>query len=833
MPRPIILFACLVVLVCGTERRGACADSEPFKSLVVESPGGAFLISGRDSGRQLVVTGRSVGGQLHDLTRDVRYRATPQGIVDISPAGWMSAVAEGRATVHIAGPNGTDAVVEVTVTNIARDVPINFPNEVVPIFTKSGCNAGGCHGKSGGQNGFALSLLGFEPEEDYEHLVFEARGRRLAPAAPDFSLLLRKASGRVPHGGGCRIEFDSPSYRVLRRWIRQGMRYGEPDDAVVERIEVLPRERLMQRDATQQIAVLAHYSDGSIRDVTRLAQFESNDEAAAEVSETGLVAAHDLPGTAAVMVRYQSLVDVFRATIPLGAPMNDMPRPANFVDELVFSQLDRLGLPPSDVCDDMTFLRRATIDVTGRLPTLDEVEKFLADRDNKKREKLIDRLLTSGDYADYFANKWSAILRNKREGTGDDIKPTAAFHEWIRDSLRANKPYDQFVREILTATGEEIKNPPVTWYRAVNEPSAQVEDAAQLFLGTRIQCARCHHHPFEKWSQQDYYGLQAFFSRLAYKQPRKPKEQDKKKKKGKTPEPKPLITVYHEQGVARVENPKSAAEIFPTGLGAEPLEIAAAADPREALADWMARADNPFFAKALVNRYWKHFFGRGLVDPEDDLRMTNPPTNPELLDALAEHFKQSRFDLKDLIRTICTSQTYQLSAESNDYNADDRQNFSRYYPRRLNAEVLLDAIDQLTQSNTKFDGVPAGTHAVQLPDNAFDSYFLTVFGRPNASSACECERSSGSNLAQLLHLINSKEVLDKSSGNRANALAKDNRPHAERIRELYLIALSREPSDEETALLTAHIERNEKDVKTAYADILWALINAEEFLFNH
>jgi hypothetical protein len=387
------------------------------------------------------------------------------------------------------------------------------------------------------------------------------------------------------------------------------------------------------------------------------------------------------------------------------------------------------------------------------------------------------------------------------------------------------------VREVLTAAGEEVKVPQVIWYREVHDAAAQAEDTAQLFLGLRIQCARCHHHPYEKWSQQDYYGFQAFFSQVDYKKPPPRPKGKKKKKKGKAP--LPPMHVLFKIGVASAKNPKTGDAVKPTGLGSEPLDIPADIDPRFKLADWLADSRNPYFARCLVNRYWKHFFGHGLVDPEDDMRKTNPATNPELLKALATHFVQSKFDMKDLVRTICKSRVYQLSSEANNYNQNDQQNFSHYYPKRLNAEVLLDAIDELTMSKSRFQGMPNGTRAVQLPDNAFDSYFLTVFGRPNSSSACECERTSDASLAQLLHLINSQEILDKASGPRATKLAKDRRPHNERIRELYLVAFAREPSAEEIKILTSYIDRRGSNTKGDYEDIIWALINAKEFLFNH
>jgi hypothetical protein len=839
----VALVAVLLGAPCCLAQSKAPGLGDPgaLKSLSLDTgrsgPNG-FTLSGRDAGQQLIVTGNYASGQVRDLTHQAKYEVSPEGIVTVEPGGYVAAVQEGQATIRVVAPEGKTATATVTVTDILHDRPVNFANEVVPIFTKLGCNAGGCHGKAEGQNGFKLSLLGFEPAEDYEFIVKEGRGRRVFPAAPDHSLLLLKATARIAHGGGKRLEPDSPAYRLLRRWIEQGVPYGRPDDPVVEGIGVWPRQRLLPANGSQQLTVVAHYSDGSTRDVTRMTQFEPNVREMAEVSATGQVKTRELTGTVAVMARYQAQVDVFRGTIPLGVTVDNLPAAKNFIDELVFARLKKLGLPPSEVCDDGVFLRRATLDICGRLPTLEETREFLAEASANKRDKLIDRLLASEDYGDFFANKWGAILRNKRDTSRDDPGPTFAFHAWIRDNLKKNLPYDQFVRAILTASGEEVKNPPVAWYREVHEPSLQTEDTAQLFLGLRIACARCHHHPFEKWSQQDYYGFSAFFSQVGYKNhpkdppPAQKGKKKKKKKKGKPP-PRPPLEVFHQEGKAQAIHPKTGEAVKPAGLGGEPLDIPAKVDPRTRLADWMTAPDNPFFARVLVNRYWKHFFGRGLVDPEDDMRVTNPASNPELLTALAQHFVQSKYDLKDLVRTLCTSRVYQLSARSNAYNREDRQNFSRFVPRRLHAEVLLDAIDQVTESQTRFGGVPAGTRAVQLPDNAFESYFLSVFGRPDASSACECERDSSTSLPQLLHLINSADILGKTAGSRAQKLSRDRRPHEERLRDLYLVALSREPGPEEVKVLTTYIDRKGKDVKGAYEDIIWALINGEEFLFNH
>lgn len=801
-------------------------DPGQLQSIAIETgrmKDGLVTVSGRDAGQQLVVTGTYSTTQTRDLSRKVTYTVSPPEILSVDASGWLTPLKEGDATIHAKAAEGPDTTIKVKITNLIQDLPVNFPNQVTPIFTKFGCNGGGCHGKSGGQNGFRLSLLGFEPTEDFEFLVKEGRGRRLFPAAPERSLLLQKATAQVPHGGGQRIEAGSASHKLLARWVGQGMPFGKPEDPTVTKIEIFPTERLMERNGSQQVVVVAHYSDGSTEDVTRTTQFDSNDTEMAEVTVTGLVKTGELTGSVAIMARYQGNVAVFRATVPLGIKVESTPPEKNLVDTHVFNKLKALGLPPSVVCDDATFLRRTTIDIAGRLPTAEETEAFMKDGDANKREKWIDTLLSSTDYADYFANKWSAILRNKRKQNEDRLA-TYAFYSWIRDSLNQNKPYDQFVREVIASSGEAGKNPPVAWYREVKEQSAQVEDTAQLFLGLRIQCARCHHHPFEKWSQRDYYGFAAFFSQVGGKKSAYPSQQNQ------------VQRIYHKRGLASANNPKNGEKLKPMGLGGPALDIPADVDPRQRLADWMSDKENPFFAPALVNRYWKHFFGRGLVDPEDDMRVTNPASNPELLKALSKSFADSNFDLKKLVKTIAMSTTYQLAADPNEWNKNDKQNFSRYYPKRLNAEVLLDAVNQVTGSTSSFGvGVPAGTRAVQLPDNAFDNYFLTVFGRPDASSACECERSSEANLAQSLHLLNSNDIQGKltSGGSRAAKLAAETaRPHEEKIRELYLVTFSREPAAEELAIAKAYIEKI-NDPKRAYEDIVWALINTKEFLFNH
>jgi hypothetical protein len=575
----------------------------------------------------------------------------------------------------------------------------------------------------------------------------------------------------------------------------------------------------MQGGSTQQLAVVAHYSDDSARDVTRMVQFDSNDSEMADVTAEGMVTTHGVPGEVAVMARFQDQATVFRAVIPMGLPASTPPV-RNFIDEHVFAKLRQLGIPASGLCDDATFLRRVSIDITGLLPTAEQAKAFIEDRASDKRDKLIAQLLNSPAYADHFANKWNAVLRNQRTAASGETV-TVGFHKFVRDSIGSNVPFDRFVRTLLTATGDARANPAANWFAQVSTPVTQAEDVAQLFLGLRIQCAHCHHHPFEKWNQDDYFGLTAFFSRV--------KVEGGKQKKDKS------SIIKHEQGLAKSLNPRTKQDVLPTPLDGESLEIAPTADPRAALVDWMTSPDNPFFARTLVNRYWKHFFGRGIVEPEDDMRITNPPTNPELLDALASHFVENKFDLKKLVQTICQSNAYQLSSLPNEFNERDKQNYSRYYGKRLAAEVLLDAVDQVAGTTTKFQDLPEGTRAMQLPDNSFDTYFLTVFGKPQAASACECERTNDANLAQSLHLLNSPDVQAKLSVNtgRVATLAKEEtRPHDERVADLYYAALARPPRDEELALVLAHLDKSPNTAQ-AYEDVLWALINTKEFLFNH
>jgi hypothetical protein len=604
----------------------------------------------------------------------------------------------------------------------------------------------------------------------------------------------------------------------------------------VERIAVFPKTLVTRPESQQQLAVTAYYSDGTSRDVTRSVQYEANDSVMADSNETGLVTVGAKTGSTALLVRFQEHIDTFMIRIPLGAEVPAMPESKNFIDEHIFSQLKTMGLPPSPLADDSAFLRRVTLDIAGRIPTKEESELFLGSSDPDKRAKKVDELLASPDYADHFAGKWAGVLRNKVDRGRDWVaRDSHAFHAWIRTSLIENKPYDQFASELVLASGKAIENPAVSWYRVVQDQKERMENIAQIFLGIRMQCAQCHHHPYEQWSQEDYFAFTAFFSTIAKKNVRKLPEED---------------IYYHNRKLAQAKHPITNEILKPRLLGETAfLEISEARDPRFELATWMRSQENPYFPRVLVNRYWKHFFSRGLVEPEDDIRPTNPATHPDLLEDLAGSFVDSGYDLKQLIRSICNSRTYQLSAEPNEVNIDDEQNFARYYPKRMSAELLLDSINDLTGAQNSFSRQPAGVRAVALPNEkgTTESEFLTMFGRPAMDTACECERKGEANLGQSLHLLNSDKIQAKlTAGNgRAAALAKDKeRSDEDRITELYVHGLSRKPAPAELAIALAHLkkkrEQSAADPKAlpadqaereAFEDIVWVLMNTKEFMF--
>jgi hypothetical protein len=764
-------------------------------------------------GRQMLISQNGL-----DVTREATYRSASPAIAKVDAKGYVLPMGDGATSITVTLKN-EKLEVPVTVRGHGKGRSVDFRTEVMPLLSKHGCNAGGCHGKASGQNGFKLSLFGFDTDFDYAAIAKEARGRRLFPASPDQSLFLVKAAGKVPHGGGKRLPPESADYQVVRQWIAAGAPASAPDAPRVARIRVLPTDGVLRTGEVQQLAVLAEYSDGSTRDVTRQSEFQSNLDVVAGVDGDALVKASNQSGEAAIMARYMGYVAVYRAMVPHGPSLKEISgfQPNNRVDELAVEKWKKLGLKPSPLSDDATFIRRVTLDLCGRLPAPAETRAFLDDKSTEKRGKLIDKLLDSPDYSAYFAMKWGSILRNSNLAGADQA--AVAFHQWLKDMIARNRPYDEFVRGIVAAAGEWQDAPAVNWLWQNRDDQLHMvtADVAQVFLGTRLQCAKCHHHPFERWGQADYYGLAGFFTRLGRKsfgQPppyyasATPTTGEKDPLTGKTPEPK-----YLDGAVAKFS----------------PDE-----DPRHALMDWMTKPENPFFAKALVNRLWGHFLGRGLVSEVDDLRETNPPSNPELLDLLARDFVQHKYDVKHVIRTVLNSRVYQLSAEPTEDNKHDKQNYARYYARRLPAEVFLDALNASCGSRGGFNGVSSNARAVDLPHEGFGSYFLDTFDRPKRVTVCECERSSGATLGQVLLLANSEEIESKiADGNgRIAKFFKDKKPAQEMIEELYLVTYSRLPNKAELKRTREYVEKADNKQK-AVEDVLWALLNSREFMFNH
>lgn len=808
-----ILFGGMLALSLNS---GDVAAASPELKILTVSPERVRFDDGLDR-RQLIVTLRK-GTTDSDQTHSATYKVVNPAVVRVDSRGRLQPLAPGETRVLISA-EGEQREVPVIVTALDANRPVHFAREVVPILTRYGCNAGGCHGKATGRGNLKLSLFGFDAELDYSALVRDARGRRIATLQPEKSLLLAKAVGRMPHGGGKRFELDSEAYHVLSRWIEQGAPADAKDAADVVKLRVFPTDRVFKANAQQQLAVVVEYSDGSFRDVTRDVQFESNQDPVASVTSDGLVQTASGTGEAAIMARYRGQVAVFHAIVPHGQPLTAIPEfpIENTIDRLVAEKWKKLGLRPSPLCDDPTFLRRVTADLCGRIPTVEEVRQFVADASPNKRTAAVDRLLASPDYPAYFALRWGVILRNSQ--LAGSTSAAYAFHNWIKDMVARNRPYDEFVRGIVAASGEWQDAPAINWYwQSRDDQLHQVTaDTAQVFLGLRLQCARCHHHPYERWSQEDYYGLSGFFTRLGRKS---------------FGEPPP----YFNAGRVTVGdiNPVTGKVPEPKFLDGPYGKFTPDQDPRHALVDWMARPDNPFFAKVLVNRMWGHFLGRGLVDQVDDMRETNPPSNPELLDWMAQDFIQHGFDVKHVIRQIATSRVYQLDSQPTEANKHDQQNYARFYARRMVAEVFHDAVDQATLSPTRFSGMSSSARAVDLPHEGFGSYFLDAFDRPKRVTACECERSSAATLAQVLLLANSDEIENKiADGNGRIALAlKNKQADAQIIDDLYLATVSRPVKPDELNRTIQYVA-NAKDQKQALEDILWTLLNSKEFMFNH
>ncbi len=788
----------------------------------IEVAPAAVTLTGVRDARQLVVTGRYPNNQLRDLTHAADVKVEPADVVEVQEGLFLRGKKDGTAKITIT-TGGKTLTVPVTVTKMAEPTPTSFRNEVVAALNVGGCNMGACHGTPSGKNGFKLSLRGFDPAADYLQLSRDQFGRRSDKHDPMASLFLLKGLGRVPHEGGARFGPSSLPSETIAAWLGEGMKDDAPTLPAVTSITVLPGSRVQLAPAKwQQLSVVATFADKSVRDVTRLTNFSSSDPAVADVTPNGLVE-FKRPGEVAILCRYLEEMQSVRLMYlepREGFKWPNVPE-TNLVDTHVFAKLKQMTILPSDLCTDYEFVRRAYLDSIGRLPTIAESKEFLASKAADKRAKLVEHLLVQPEFADFWTLKWADVLRSSRKSI--QLKGSHAFHEWLRGRIAENVPVDVMVKELLTANGNTFNNPPANYYRIAKDPLGLAESTAQLFMGVRMQCAKCHNHPFERWTQDDYYGFAAWFARV----------KQKPEPGGKPNTPNSAEVVYSVRD-GEVTQPRSGKVMKPRYISVGEADVKPGQDRREALAEWLASPGNPFFAKSVTNRVWFHLMGKGIVDPVDDFRDSNPSSNDELLDALAKDFANKKFDLKHLVRTIMNSRTYQLSAVPNETNKDDAKYFSHAVTKLLTAEQLLDALCDVTAVPEKFAGLPAGTRAIQLVDGEVNHPFLKAFGQPARELACECERESDGNLGQALQLINGPTVNEKvrNAANRLGGLLSAKKTEMEILDEIYYAALARPAFDDEKKVALAHIAKG-ADKRKAWEDVLWAVINTREFLFRH
>ncbi len=776
-------------------------------------PSDLTLTSIRDS-RRVLVTGVTADGQRIDVS-DKATLTTQSTVCQVDAAGYVAPLAAGDGTIVVEA-EGQRSAIPVHVLS-ADIVPVDFIREVNPILGKVGCNTGTCHGSQTGKNGFKLSLRGYDSLYDYRALVDEHSGRRFNRSEPSQSLMLLKPTQGVPHEGGFLFDEQSRYYHILEQWIAEGCQY-KADAARVVGVEIFPPTPLLQlRHDQQQLIVIARYADGTTRDVTREAVFDTSNFEVATVSKQGLISAVQR-GEAAALVRFEGSYAAAPISI-LGNRDGYEWTPSaehSFVDSLVNAKLQRMKILPSPAADDAEFLRRVSLDIAGIPPTLDEVSAFVADPTEAiaKRTAKIDQLLASSFYVEHWTLKWSDLLLNRRKTVTE--RGVWAFRNWIRQSIAANRPYDQFAEELITAGGSAFESPAANYFRIAREPKLVMENMTQVFLGTRFNCNQCHDHPFERWTQQQYYELAAYFADV-----------------GRRPMPDGDEFVFTMAAPEAVLNPRTNQPAVPGFPFQHSGTINAAGTRREQLAQWLTADENSYFARSIVNRYWSYFLGRGIIDPVDDIRAGNPASNPELLAALEKDFVANGYDLKRLIRLICTSATYQRSLDANQWNEDDSINFSHAQPRRLSAEQLYDSIIQATGAPRALPGVPAGFRASELPDPQVEVAFLDMFGRPPRESPCECERSSDVSLGQTLNMVNGPTIGDAIAhpeGIIARTLA-SGATNEKLIDTIYVSTLCRRPSAEELSRSVEYFG-TVGTPKEAAEDLMWALINSPAFLFN-
>ena len=819
--RRVCLFTFVLSAASGWAQEPSTPKAEPpkaaLKSLQVYPS--EISLDGPRAEQRLGLVGAYLDGRTWDLSRDAKYSTSNDKVAVVDNEGVVRPVSDGQAVITIQ-VGGQSTTVPVKVAKATADVPVSFSREIVPILTKAGCNGGACHGAQHGRGGFKLSLFGFDPSFDHPQIVQSAEGRRIVLSSPEQSILLQKPTLTMEHGGGERFKVNSRDYSVLKKWLEDGVPEPAAKDPIVTSIEVWPAHRIVVPGEQQQLIVKAIWQDGRKEDVTPTAQFDSLNDSVAAVTPTGLVTAKGR-GETHIMIRFGGQATVAQFTLPYSTPSTKTIAftPNNFVDEKLVAKWKDLGLAPSPDSKDEEFFRRIHLDGIGTLPAPEDIRAFLADKSPDKRKKAIDRVLDRPEFIDFWASKWGDLLRINRDFLQD--RGMWSFHNWVRASLRDRKPVDEMVREIITAEGSTFTEGPANFYMVARNPADWAETASQVFLGVRITCAKCHHHPFEKWSQDDYYGMAAFFSRLGTKNSQEfglfGREQ-----------------VVYLKATGEQTHPRKGGVVPPHPLDGPPMNDPI--DRRVKLAEWMTAPSNPFFAKNIVNRFWAYLMGRGLVEPIDDMRATNPASNPELLDALAKDFIASKFDLRHLIRTIMNSRAYQLAAVATPANKEDVSNvhYTRYTVRRLTAEQLADALDFATGTQEKYAGLPLGTRAIQLPDTRVKSFLLDVFGRPSRQIVCECERTTQPNIAQALHLLNGDFLNKKLSAatGRLEQLLKAKKKPAEIVDEMYLVTVSRLPRREETDRAIQWMNRA-GNAREGAQDLLWALVNSREFLFNH
>ncbi len=765
----------------------------------------------------LLVQAHTKDGYDVDFTGGATFTSNNEKVARVDVLGWVQPVANGDAVITVQAAGHT-AKVNVSVQLPAESVGTSFRQDVMPVLSKGGCNAGACHGYSLGKNGFKLSLRGADPEKDYLALTDDFAERRINRHNTPASLLLLKPLGDLPHEGGVRIDHGTEMHETFRRWIAEGAKDDAPTLPKLVSVSIHPEKIVVQPKSQQQFQLVAKYSDGTERDVSRTGIFSVNIERVAKVDDVGLVSVTDL-GETAIVARYEGIFVVANLIVlPPDTGFVAAPVPNDsVVDRHVIAKLNDLRIKPSDVTDDESFLRRASVDLIGVQPTPEQVLAFVADKDAAKRAKTIDALMQRGEFVDWWSLKWGDLLQNSRNTSSDPA--VFAFREWIRSAVAGNMPLDKFAREILTARGSFMDNPAAAYFSVSKDTDDTLQRATQVFCGVRMLCARCHPHPFENWTQADYYGVHSFFNQV-------------------TTKPDPRLsgvvnakTILVNLSTGPSTNPRTAKPQPPRYLGGAEPKLEAGIDKRTDYARWLTAPENPHFARSLVNRVWSYFFHRGIIDPVDDLRSTSPPINGPLLDALTKDFVEHKFDMRHLMRAIVASQTYQRSSVPNETNAHDDLNFSRAIPRRLPAEALLDSLVQATGVKENFGGAPAGFTAAQLPDGNVTSSFLALFGKAQRMEACECERDLSTNMLQALHFINGQSILSRltnPAGRPALLLAKKLNDD-EIIEQLYLWSLARRPIETERALAKKFIESYADKRADAVQDFMWALLNSRDF----